>query len=104
MFAVIIILDKYLIHVILFYFPTSLNIHHKLWMTWNAVLLNFSLHENYRINQFYFENRQNSQEENNAETKLKIRENDLKLKPLRDIIAYCIMPPKGKNWDYKYSF
>lgn len=47
--------------------------------------------------QFYFANRQNSQEENNAKTKLKIRENDLKLKPLRDIIAYCIMPPKGKK-------
>lgn len=41
--------------------------------------------------------RQNSQEENSAETKLKIRENDLKLKPLRDIIAYCIMPPKDEK-------
>lgn len=81
-------------HITLFHFPTSLYILQQLWMIWKTGLLN----------QFYFANRQNSQEENSAETKLKIRENDLKLKPLRDIIAYCIMPPKGKNWNYEYSF
>lgn len=41
--------------------------------------------------------RQNSCEESNSETKIKIRENDVKLKPLRDIIAYCVLPPKGQT-------
>nr|XP_022335376.1 MAP kinase-activated protein kinase 5-like [Crassostrea virginica] len=41
--------------------------------------------------------RQNSCEESNSETKIKIRENDVKLKPLRDIIAYCVLPPKDEK-------
>ncbi|XP_062589854.1 MAP kinase-activated protein kinase 5-like [Saccostrea cucullata] len=41
--------------------------------------------------------RQNSFEECDKQTKLKIKENDVKLKPLRDIIAYCVLPPKDEK-------
>ncbi|XP_048752607.1 MAP kinase-activated protein kinase 5-like [Ostrea edulis] len=41
--------------------------------------------------------KQNSYEENDTETKVKIKENDIRLKPLRDIIAYCVLPPKDEK-------